>query len=155
MSHAIPFTSGEGLPLFSLLGASTHALLLNLLTCSLLCSPSPAFGFGLGVGDSKEKNPNCFHLHYRRYSEDYFTCDTRHGFSTSSNERVSGKGSVPRDCSLPPLQMPVPRPSCHLGFRLTTCKSELPRPPSVGLINVVEQLRKSLLPGLSVYYKRM
>lgn len=49
------------------------------------------------------------------------------------------KGSAPQVCPPPPLQMPTTGPDCYLCFWLPSCKLELPRTPSLGLTNLLEQ----------------
>ena len=55
---------------------------------------------------------------------------------TASDSKI--RGSVPQDCPL--LQMPIASPGCHLCFRLTTYRSEIPKINSSGSINSLEWL---------------
>ena len=50
------------------------------------------------------------------------------------------KGSVPQDHAL--FQMPMANPDCYLYLWLMEYKSEVPRTPSFGLINLMEWLTK-------------
>ena len=55
---------------------------------------------------------------------------------TASDSKI--RGSVPQDCPL--FQMPIASPGCHLRFRLTTYRSEIPKINSSGSINSLEWL---------------
>lgn len=53
--------------------------------------------------------------------------------------RSTVKGLVSQDCPLTSLQMPSTNPGCHLWFRTTGYKSEVPTAPSLGF-NLLERL---------------
>ena len=61
---------------------------------------------------------------------------------------LQAKDSAPQNCPLPPLQMPVVSPGCHLCFELTSYQSEVTRNSTAVLINWLEwltELSSSLL----------